>query len=233
MNARYYVIYSLGYMTLYPKFVCAGIIEGSDDYSEHCKPSYFCEAANKIDWTIDWNAPTSLTNLMSKYKMYCDSSLLIGAFGSAYFAGYSLGSIIIPPISDKKGRKYVFLACHFVQAITAIILIVLPSAHSYIYVIIFLFLITGMTSGGLAPIGFIMMCDFAQKKHRFVLGTIKSFSEHTVYILLTVYFKHMDKDWVIPEIFGIVTGSIAIIWVMIAPESAKWLFEKEMYHECL
>jgi len=46
---------------------------------------------------------------MTKHDLICASKLMISSFGMSYFAGYAGGSLILPALSDKKGRK-VFLA---------------------------------------------------------------------------------------------------------------------------
>jgi MFS family permease len=47
---------------------------------------------------------------MKKYQLYCASDLLISAIGMSYFTGFAIGAGILPNYSDKKGRKWVFLA---------------------------------------------------------------------------------------------------------------------------
>ena len=64
--------YGFSFLLLYPKFDCEGEIN-EWNYEERCQPSYFCDEANGVTFTIDWSDPKSLENWMTRYELYCHS----------------------------------------------------------------------------------------------------------------------------------------------------------------
>jgi MFS family permease len=53
----------------------------------------------------------SLQNWVEQLDLVCTPNDKIGWFGSGVSAGSTITCLLIPPISDKKGRKLVFLIC--------------------------------------------------------------------------------------------------------------------------
>ena len=52
-----FVIATLGYHLMEPKFKCEGIEDGSPDYLKYCNPSYFCNQVSGdrvVNYQIDW-----------------------------------------------------------------------------------------------------------------------------------------------------------------------------------
>ena len=107
-----WVIYAQQYLLLFPKFECEGILEGTPEYKKYCVPHYFCknddhaaQGNRVVNWSINHASNITLTNLMTKHDLICASKLMISSFGMSYFAGYAGGSLLLPTLSDKKGRK--------------------------------------------------------------------------------------------------------------------------------
>jgi MFS family permease len=50
-----------------------------------------------------------LDNWIKKFELDCASETIIGSFGMLFFIGFSLGSLIVARLSDKYGRKRIFL----------------------------------------------------------------------------------------------------------------------------
>ena len=110
INSTGWLAYGLPYLLLYPEFACEGIEKGSAEYYEKCVPSYFCGEHAEISWEIVEDSTHTLDNWMSKYDLTCESPYLISSFGMSFFFGFFLGSFFLPSMSDKMGRKSIFLA---------------------------------------------------------------------------------------------------------------------------
>jgi len=136
MGTNGYMQYQVAYLLLYPKFDCytadssgqftVPILDGSDEYTTHCIPSYFCKNPDSISWSIDQSSDITLHNWMTSYDMICTDPYVIGLFGSMFFTGMALCSPILPSLSDKYGRKWFFVGCLVVNAITFGIMLALP-----------------------------------------------------------------------------------------------------------
>ena len=50
-----------------------------------------------------------IENWVQKLDLLCESKDRLGLLGSAFFAGILISLVIIPQLSDKFGRKYIFV----------------------------------------------------------------------------------------------------------------------------
>jgi len=55
--------------------------------------------------------------------LHCANNYQIGMFGSLYFAGFLISCLIFPPLSDKYGRKNLFLLGGFAQMIVVLVML--------------------------------------------------------------------------------------------------------------
>ena len=103
-----YLAYGLPYLLMYPEFKCPGMETGSKEYYEKCNPEHFCEDA-EIDWVINYESEHTLNNWMMNWDLVCESSYLINGVGMSFFACYVFGSFFLPTMSDRMGRRSIFL----------------------------------------------------------------------------------------------------------------------------
>jgi len=138
------------------------MVEGSDTYNALCKPAKFCDAKNNIAWRIDPSDEISLENWIVKYDLVCANPFLISLFGMMFFTGFTVGSLFIPNLSDKYGRKWFFVASILVQALTNVVIFMLPGQERrYVHMIIALMFVHGICSSCRITIGFCMQSDFS------------------------------------------------------------------------
>ena len=168
--------------------------------------------------------------------MECAGSVTISAFGMMFFAGFSIGSIIFPTLSDKKGRKKLFLASLIVNLSCFLLMLVLPggkSNYNMIYIFITCFFLQGLQSGARTATGYVYFNEIAPVRYGEYMGSAWNVSEATVYIIITLYYWHISRYWKWLFIFGsgMTTLCITLITCFI-PESPKWLYEQGRYDEC-
>ena len=98
------------------------------------------------DWIIDGDNELTLNNLVGQYELWCTSHLTISAIGMAYFAGFAIGALILPGLSDKYGRKRFFLAGLFLQFLSVLTCVLLPGGEmSYFNVMVFMWFLLGIS----------------------------------------------------------------------------------------
>jgi hypothetical protein len=82
-------------------------------------------------------------------------------------------------------------------------------------------------------IGYCYMSEFAPEKFHGMIGTVWDISESVVYIILTLYYRYVNKDWHYIIIFASIEQLISILLIIIyIPESPKWLYDQKRYTEC-
>jgi MFS family permease len=119
MIAGAYVLYALNYFELEPQYLCQF---GLSAAWEKCVQKQVCEPTkNSItNFKIDFDTNLSLHNWVEQYKIGCISEFAKSMLGSTFFIGAFIGSFIIPPMADVRGRKPMFLlglAVYFVVLI--------------------------------------------------------------------------------------------------------------------
>ena len=111
-------------------------------YEQKCNPKYFCQNPREIRWHRDESSPVTLDNFINKYDLDCSGHLVISSFGMLFFAGFAMGSLIIPSWSDQYGRKKFFIGALVTNLACFILLLVVPAHRmEYAYFIVFLFFV--------------------------------------------------------------------------------------------
>jgi MFS family permease len=64
---------------------------------------------------MDWENPYSLHNMIESLDLVCASRIELGTLGGVFFAGWASTAAVIPPLSDKFGRRKVTILCMILQ----------------------------------------------------------------------------------------------------------------------
>jgi len=75
------------------------------------------------EYEIDYSSEFTLYNWVQQFNMECSAKSTFALFGSLYFAGLLLGSLVIPRASDLYGRKKMAVAGNILHIITAILIL--------------------------------------------------------------------------------------------------------------
>jgi len=121
----------------------------------------------------------------------------------AFFIGFAISSLFVPSLSDRHGRKRIFVVCMLTNLFVLIGIFIMPSKSNYIWAVIALFLFQGLEAGGLTAIGYCYFVELAPKWCAEYLGTIWNVSEGCNFIFLTIYYAYISKDWRHTFIFAI------------------------------
>lgn len=153
-----------------------------------------------------------------------------------FFIGFGLGSVFLPTLSDRYGRKPFFVAAIACIAITFTALVLLPGGNEHynmVYIFLTIWFINGVQSGLRTAVGYCYFCELAPSKHREAMGTIWNVSEGMLLIWLTLFFWFVSKDWKWTVAFGGALAAVCTFLVVVwFPESPKWLYKEKRYKEC-
>jgi MFS family permease len=234
-NSCGWCMYNLAYLFLYPTFECTqqddqGNWVAIPSDSDKCAPSYFCKNLDSVHWQIDYSSGTTLDNWVSKYDMVCSN--LIPYFGMTFFTGFAISSIFVPSYSDLHGRKGIYVFSLLFNFLSLTTMLVLPATHSSLYILLGAFFVLGLSSAGRVSVGYCYFLEFQPKKLADTLGTTFNIIEGAIYILLTIWYAYISKNWFWTVALG---ASIALITLFNAffflPESPKWLYDKKEFEK--
>jgi MFS family permease len=99
--------------------------------------------------------------------MSCSGNLTISMFGSLLFLGFAIGSVTLPNLSDKYGRKYFILVSMAVMITNYIIVLLLPKGkdhYSMVYVIMTTLFLQGLATSARYPVGYCYLLEFYPEK---------------------------------------------------------------------
>ena len=204
----------------------------SPEFIGKCNPEYFCINSD-VMWERDEDSSISLINFMLKFDMVCAGSFTISMFGMMLFTGFTLSSLVLPALSDKIGRRSIFLGCLLVNLIVLAILLIIPDQKEWVNFVIFLFFITGLSLAGRASVGYCFMLECAPERYSSIMGSFWNISEGMVYIYATVYYRWVSKDWWWTIAFALVLQTVTLFLLYrYSTESPKWLYNKKKFAEC-
>ena len=84
------------------------------------------------------------------------------------------------------------------------VIVALPGVKRvYVYIIIAMFFIHGLSTAAKVTAGYCMSGDFLPEKYQSAMGTFLFVNEGLIYILLTIYYSEISKNWIYPQIFGL------------------------------
>ena len=161
---------------------------------------------------------------MHYQNIECDSAFMVGLFGMLSFVGMCLGNLWTPKTLDKFGRRRALLVSQLIQLLCKIGVVLLPnfkdwSVNMY-YVLIF---INGSMQICKTTGCYNLMCEVAPMSTHTAMGTLWNMSEGTIFIILTIYFRFISKEWRWSVAIGIVECLIGYtLLVFVVPESPKW-----------
>ena len=170
--------------------------------------------------------PSSIDNYSYKFDLYCNKKYFIGLFGTCYFFGAMIGSVLIAPLVDKYGRERIFKILIFLTLILNLNLIfVINPIHLTI-----IFLLVG-TINYAKHLCNVLLSEFSYGKH---VGFAISLSNSMFPILgitVGIYYKLFNNLIIILIIVNILVFFILILSFKYIIESPLWLISQKRYSD--
>lgn len=176
---------------------------------------------------------------MNNWDLHCKSHLEVSLFSMLFYVGYTLGNIIMNPLSDKFGRKSIFLLCIFMNMSMVFIQILIPEGPTHqnmvpiVYATMF---INGFFTAARFAVGFTYFAELIPSKYIDIVTSLTNCNEAMTYIFLTIYYwKVSDSDewrWSVSPC--LISGGISFIIIFLwFPESPKWKYGQRKYRSCI
>lgn len=79
---------------------------------ENCVANEICaQQSADFSYQIDYHNNTSLHNWVETLDLVCVDGAKLGMIGASYFVGWTATCLVVPPMADKYGRKWVVRTC--------------------------------------------------------------------------------------------------------------------------
>jgi MFS family permease len=136
-----------------------------------------------------------------------------------FFAGWSCTILILPFMSDKIGRRWIFA---FSMMLVAVVMTGLFISTNINLTIALMFMAGALTSGR-TMVGYVYINEFLTPAWQVVFGTSFLMIDGTTYLWMTFYFDFLNKHYMFFSSVGLLltcVGTVGTLYFM--PESPLW-----------
>ena len=184
-----WILFDFAFLELMPQFNCQ-LDPNSPVITQDCSREQICQGSNQavIPYSVDYSNKTSLHNWVEQLDLVCVSDTKIGLIGSMFFAGWASTCLVLPPLADIYGRKWVFILSSATMAIAMNLMTFVSRSIDFTIALVFL---AGMATSGLVSMGYCYTQEFFTPKYKILFGFSYNSYEGVVYIFQTVYFAYL------------------------------------------
>jgi putative MFS transporter len=146
-------------------------------------------------------------------------------FGSFYFFGVVISSMVFPATSDKVGRRPVLIVGECMQLVGGIVLL-LATSKDVAYVCHFVF---GLAFGARVYVGYIFIMEFIPLSKAPIITTCLFAIDGLTLMVGSFYFMYLSKSWRFIYIVSVISAAVALAMVHALPESPKFLISTRQF----
>ena len=221
LNSTSYWAYPLGYFIQQPKYDCdftAGVSEAES--LKLCTAQYICDKDPRItNWSIDWESDKSLENWQGKLDLMCAPTWKVGMLGTCLFVGWASTLLWVPSFGDKYGRKNIFAVSMSLNLIMYSVMMWTTSLDVMLISVFF----QGALNSVRVNIGYLYLLEMMPKHLQTTVGSIWGMSDAAIYLLATLYFWKVSKEWFYFAMIGYFLNVFTAIGAWFLPESPRYL----------
>lgn len=182
-------------------------IVGSEFYNLRCSMS-----------ENDWEYESTVTSIVTQYKLYCDRSILKNVATSMVYLGWFIGAICFGMVSDIYGRKKALVTSMVVMAASGVV-----SSFSIVFWFFALLKVfVGAGIGGAMTCIFILNTEFAGPKKRGFAG-IFVWNFWVLGLSFVALVAYLINDWRYINMITSFPGLMIVFFAWKLPESIRWM----------
>jgi MFS family permease len=165
---------------------------------------------------------------VGQYGLECDSKKAFAAFGSLYFTGVVIGSLILPRIGDKYSRKRIALIGNLIHLFSATWMLL---SQSYSVALWCNFAI-GFSLAGRSFVGYAWLAENLRAEDMpWVTVWIFGGDSMTLFST-TLYFRYISKDWTIIYGLPLIVHCFSIFAILNQKDGPKYDYGHQNYEKC-
>ncbi|CAH1778274.1 unnamed protein product [Owenia fusiformis] len=174
------------------------------------------KSACKYGWIYSTEEYSS--TIVSQWNLVCDNKWQRGTAKSIFFAGRLAGALIFGQLSDRFGRKPVFISALCLQIVSGVI--VALSVNMIMFYVFYLIL--GMMQTGVFLVAYVMGSELVGPSYRKIAGFGIQYFYSIGYMILAG-LAYLIRDWRHLMLTISIPGVVFCSYYWILPESARWL----------
>ncbi|XP_057200004.1 solute carrier family 22 member 15 [Triplophysa rosa] len=173
------------------------------------------DTTNGVTFTED------VSSIVTEWFLVKEEAYKVSLAGSLFFAGVLIGNVLFGPLSDKIGRKPVFLTGLFFEVLFGYGTALAPSYE----VFALSRLLVGLMNGGMALVCFVLTQEYVGKSYWAMTGTLTNMA-FAVGISLFAALGYCVRPWRSLATAANCPGLLLFLLCVTLPESPRWLYSR-------
>ncbi|NWW79978.1 S22FL protein, partial [Climacteris rufus] len=161
------------------------------------------------------------SNFTSIWYLIEQEAYKVSLASSLFFAGLLIGNITFGPLSDKLGRKPVYISGLFLDVIFGYVTALAPNYDTFAVSRFFV----GIVNGGMALVSFVLTQEYVGKSFWSFTGSLTNLT-FAAGIAVYALLGYCVRDWRSLALVSNTPGVFFLLLSFMLPESPRWLYSQ-------
>uniref|UniRef100_A0A4W6BYV6 Solute carrier family 22 member 15 n=1 Tax=Lates calcarifer TaxID=8187 RepID=A0A4W6BYV6_LATCA len=162
-----------------------------------------------------------IDSIVTEWFLIKQQAYKVSLAGSLFFAGLLVGNVVFGPLSDKIGRRPVYLTGLFFEVVFGYVTALAPSYEVFAVSR----LLVGLMNGGIGLVCFVLTQEYVGKSYWAMTGTLTSMT-FAVGIALFGALGYFIQPWRSLATAANSSGVLFFLLSVTLPESPRWLYSQ-------
>ncbi|XP_064518404.1 solute carrier family 22 member 15-like isoform X1 [Pseudopipra pipra] len=164
---------------------------------------------------------SNFTSIVTEWYLIDREAYKVSLASSLFFAGLLIGNITFGPLSDKLGRKPVYISGLFFDVIFGYVTALAPNYDIFAVSRFFV----GIVNGGMALVSFVLTQEYVGKSFWSFTGSLTNVT-FAVGIAVFALLGYCIREWRYLALVSNTPGVFFLLLSFMLPESPRWLYSQ-------